>query len=280
MKLRLLGSAAGKTIPRPFCACRVCRHAKADGGKNVRTRTSMQVFLPDDDEREPRHQVDLSRDTGGQMVRFRFNLSRLEHLLFTHSDEDHIDPSTLKYRRTILSDREQMPPLNIYGSTHFCKKFRTLRFDFERLKIALHPVRPYRAFSFGEIDVVPLLARHTDDALNYVLSHDRRTVLLAWDTGLWPEENWERIGGLRFDAVFMECTVLGKREVSREAGHLNFAHLLEMKDRLGQLGCIRGKTPFVAVHIGDNGGLTHTEAVGFAAPHGVIVGYDGMDLEV
>ena len=44
--------------------------------------------------------------------------------------------------------------------------------------------------------------------------------------------------------------------------------------------CINAKTPFVTVHMGDNGGLTHAEAVAFAAPHGVTVGYDGLELTV
>jgi len=280
MRLRLLGSAAGKTIPRPFCGCRVCFHAKRHGGRDVRTRTSLQVFLPGDDDREPCYQVDLSRDTGAQMTRFGFNLTRLEHLLFTHTDEDHLDPSTLKYRRTILSDRSKMRPLAVYGSAPFCRKIRTLGYDFERLRITLRVARPFKPFAMGRMQVLPLRARHTDDALNYVVRHEGRTVLLAWDTGLWPEENYEHVKALRFGAVFMECTVLGKHEVPRDASHLNFAHLLEMKDRLKGLGCIGAETPFVAMHIGDNGQLTHEEAVDFAAPHGVTVGYDGLEVTI
>ena len=281
MRIRLLGSAAGKPVPRPWCGCRVCAAAKERGGMDLRSRTAAQVFLPGDGASEPRFQVDLSRDTAHHMLRDRFNLDRLECLLFTHADEDHLDPTYLKYRRTVLSDRATLPTLAVVGSEAFCRRLKMLvsESDLEAGRIRLRAVSPFERFTLGEIEGLPLPATHTDDGLNYVLQHGGRCVLVAWDTGLWPEENWRRLHGLWLDAVFMECTVLGPNTLPRNAKHLCFATLLEMKLRLAEAGCIGPQTPFVACHIGDNGGLTHAEAVAFAAPHGVIVGYDGLEIE-
>jgi len=53
-----------------------------------------------------------------------------------------------------------------------------------------------------------------------------------------------------------------------------------MKERLRALGCIQESTPYVTVHIGDNGGLTYAEACDVTKPHGITVGYDGLQLRV
>lgn len=279
MRLKLLGSSAGKPVPRPFCRCRVCRAAKLRGGRDRRTRTAMQVFLPGDDEAEPRTLLDLGADLCAQMQRDGFNLDRLEHLLMTHGDVDHFDPFLLKIRTTVLSPADDMPPLTLHAHPLLCDRIGDSGLDLARARVTLHPVAPYQPFACGGLRVDPLVGHHTPDALNFVVEHAGRSALLAWDTGLWPEANWAHIAGRRLDAVFMECTSLGPRAFPRDARHLNFAHLLEMRARLLELDCIAAGTPFITVHIGDNGGLTHAEAVALAAPHGITVGYDGLAID-
>ena len=53
-----------------------------------------------------------------------------------------------------------------------------------------------------------------------------------------------------------------------------------MKEGLSALGCVQEDTPYVTVHVGDNGGLTYAEACELTAPYGITVGYDGLQLEV
>ena len=279
MRLRLLGSSAGKTVPRPFCRCRVCRLARERGGRNLRTRTGMQIFLDGDEGDEARYHVDLPPDTGHHMVTHRFGMERLEHLLITHPDEDHFDPIYLRNRKIVLSDRDDLLPLTIYGGDTTRAKFDALGLKTEYLKLAFREVRSFERFSAGELEVLSLRASHGPGCLNYVVSHGGRSVLLAWDTGLWPEETWDAIRGLGLDAVFVECTVLGPVRIEPK-GHLDFTAVLHMRRRLMDEGCILPETPYVLVHIGDNGELTHDEAVAFAVPHGIIVGYDGLEVEV
>ena len=38
MKITYLGTAAAESIPALFCNCTWCRQAKANGGKDVRSR--------------------------------------------------------------------------------------------------------------------------------------------------------------------------------------------------------------------------------------------------
>jgi len=276
MRLRILGSAAGKTVPRPFCRCRVCAYAKRHGGRDLRTRTGVQIFLNGDDGVEPRYQVDLPPDIGHQMVRDRFCLERLEHLLFTHADEDHLDPKSLKYRPSILSDKSDLVPLEVYGSAVVAERLTDL--DADALKMRVHTVEPFQEFEMGEFRVFSLAALHAAGTLNYVLQGEGLSVLLAWDTGWWPEETWRVMDRFKLDAVLMECTVLGEK--GRDLGsHQTFGSVLRMRSRMIELGCLQEQTPFVLLHIGDNGQLTHDEAVALAEPHGITVGYDGFVLE-
>ena len=279
MRFRLLGSSAGKTVPRPFCRCRVCRLAKEHGGRNLRTRTGMQIFLDGETGPEARYHVDLPPDTGHHMVRDRFCLERLGHLLVTHPDEDHFDPIYFRNRKIILSDRADLVPLTIYGNAAVGAVLREQKLDLARLRLSFVEVRPFAGFNAGELEVMPLTARHTEGALNYVIAQDGKAVLLAWDTGWWPDETWTAIAPLRLDAVFMECTVLGPTE-TQMGGHLDFTLMRKMRARMAELGCVRETTPFITVHIGDNGGLTHEEAEALARPEGITVGYDGLEVVV
>lgn len=39
MKIRYLGTAAAEGWPALFCSCPICTKARAEGGRNLRTRT-------------------------------------------------------------------------------------------------------------------------------------------------------------------------------------------------------------------------------------------------
>jgi phosphoribosyl 1,2-cyclic phosphate phosphodiesterase len=240
----------------------------------------MHIYLGGEEIGEPRYAVDLPPDTAHHMIREGFRLDRLEHMLFTHKDADHFEPAYLKMRSTILSDREALPSLALYGSETVGEALTANIPILEGVKASFQEVIPFKGFRAGELNVFPLLANHGPGiVLNYVVQYNGRTVLLGWDTGWWADTTWDAVAPFQFDAVFMECTSLGPSE--RDLGtHLTFATLLKMRARLSELGCITDNTPYVTLHIGDNGGLTYAEACELAEPHGVTVGYDGLWLAV
>ena len=94
--------------------------------------------------------------------------------------------------------------------------------------------------------------------------------------GGWLDEALMRAADFTFDAVISECTIFGPGDADHNARHMNFATLVDKKERLIKLGCITDSTPWTTLHIGDNGGLTYSEQVTLGAPHGVTPGYDGM----
>lgn len=246
----------------------------------MRTRCSVHLHLEGEPEGEPRYAIDLSPDAAGHFLREGVVMDRLEHLLITHAHADHLDPDLLRVRGTILSDRSAPPDLHVYGSVTVGELLPgSMR---ERARIHFHEIAPGGRFSAGALAVTAVRAHHGQPglALHYIVEHGGKTALLAWDTGWWSDETWAAMEGRRFDLVISECTALGPGEPNREGSHLNFATLLQMKQRLTEMSCISGDTPWATLHIGDNGGLTYDEQVELATPHGVTVGWDGLRLDV
>lgn len=82
MDLTILGSGGCMAIPKPLCRCRVCEEARARGRPYERTGPS--AFL---------HDENLLIDTPAEIARQlnRAGIDRIDHLLFTHLDPDHVE---------------------------------------------------------------------------------------------------------------------------------------------------------------------------------------------
>jgi phosphoribosyl 1,2-cyclic phosphate phosphodiesterase len=256
--------------------------ARQFGGKTYRTRTSLNIYLGGDGPSTVRYKIDLSPDAAHHAIRFGEFLAGLEHLLITHTDSDHLSPDLLAWRKRPISGVESLLPLNLWGTRAVMDLLRERGVDFAKCRILSHIIEPAQHFSAGELDVLAVAGRHTPDepCLNYVVSAEGRTALFAWDTGIWTEATWQVVRGLRFDAVFLECTVNGVEGEYPSDMHQNVDSFLRMKKRMAEEGMIASTTPFVSVHMGDNGLISHEEAQSRFDPYGVTVGYDGLLIEI
>lgn len=280
MRFQLLGSSGGKPVPRPFCLCPACEQARKMGGRNCRTRTSMNLYAPGDVLGRAKYRVDLSSDVMHHLIQNHLDETALAHLLFTHDHSDHCDPEYLGMRGSPVSDIAEMKPLHVYGGEEVEKRLRS-QVRLAKCKIEFHRVDPFQEVAVGDLKVYSLRANHGSPGyLNYVVQAAELTALLAWDTGLWSEETWKAASRFRFDAVFLECTVAASG--GRESGsqHLNPETFVAMKNRMAELNLLKPKAPFVSVHIGDNGRRDHDQLQELWSPHGVTVGYDGMVVEI
>ena len=281
VQFHLLGSSNGRLVPRPFCSCHACQQARKKGGKNYRTRTSMNVYLPGQGPHNAKYKIDLPPDTGYHVIKYRIDDTQLEHLLITHDHPDHCDPSFLAWRRTAISGTEEMRPLHVYSGSAVEQLIRQ-QVKLSACKVVFHRFEPFQWVHLGPLSVYSLRANHSGSScLNFVVQAEGTTVLLAWDTGKWSEETWQAVRQFRFDAVFMECTAAGPQGRDAGPGHLNATTFLEMKQRLTRLELVKPQAPFIAVHLGDNSRLDHEQMEEYWTPHGVTVGYDGLlvDLE-
>ena len=82
-----------------------------------------------------------------------------------------------------------------------------------------------------------------------------------------------------FDLVSLDCTgCLGIGWDWRD-GHMSLKTNLEVMERLRREGTADEKTIFVTNHFSHNGGQTYDEMVPEMAKHGIVVAYDGLEIE-
>ena len=145
------------------------------------------------------------------------------------------------------------------------------------------PLKLHEPSAIGELDVIPFLARHsTREPFNYILQYRGKKILIAWDTGYWPESTWKAIGGIRLDAAFIECTWCGPGapELELSAPHLCRKTFLQMKRRMEEIGLIDDKTIVVINHLAEQGLLRHDLLEDYWRRDNVRVGFDGFYLSI
>ena len=141
MELTILGSGGCMVIPKPLCGCRVCEEAREKGPPFARTGPS--AFI---------HDIHLLIDTPAEIA-FQLNrerIRRVDHLLLTHLDPDHVEglrvveQATLDFR-TWRSYPEKRIRLLLPGG---------LRDTIRRLSSAYGPLMDYYTGQ-GFVETVP-----------------------------------------------------------------------------------------------------------------------------
>lgn len=263
------GTAAAEAWPALFCTCEACARARERGGKDVRARAA--YMLGD------RVRIDFGPDSCAQMHRFGLAYERLEHLLVTHSHDDHWFPRDLTYRRKGFSVAPS-EPLHIWGNAKVAAKFEATGHGWEECGLAFHRVAPWERVDLGGgLGAIPVLAAHdrSEECVNYVLDLAGRAALVGHDTGWYDEAAWEFLGRRPLSLVILDCTY-GSMDESR--GHLGSPSVVRARDELAKRGALADGARVVATHFSHNGGWLHEDLERYFAPHGIEVGYDGLRL--
>jgi phosphoribosyl 1,2-cyclic phosphate phosphodiesterase len=224
--------------------------------------------------------IDFPPDTLLHVHRYGLPLWELRHLFFTHSHQDHMDVNDLLMMVPPFGHNDfGNEPLNVYLSADAAKQL-TAQTDGRMLPIELHLLRPFEPVHAGALTATPVLAAHNpqEECLFYVLEKDGKTVLYASDTGPFPEATWEFLLTKQFDLVITECT-FGARQM-HYTGHMGLPNVVQIRERLLTAGAITPATPCWITHFSHNAQITHDEFVQMAAPYGIDVAYDGVQLTV
>ena len=271
MRVRILGTAASEGWPGVWCGCSTCRRAREIGGKNLRSRASILV--------DDLHRVDLPPDLYCQMVRNGLDLSGMKYLFFTHTHDDHFAVDQLQYVVPPFAYSRVNEPLEVFGNSSVIRRVREALGDMSDYPMELRQVRPFEPVEAGGITFTPIPAPHKADevSLNYVIASDGSAFLYACDTGFYERETWEFLSSVRLDCVVTECTY---GFVEPAPGHLCFSEVLEMKDVLLSSGSLRDDGRVIMTHFSHNVGMVHEEIERAAAPHGVEVAFDGMEIVI
>jgi phosphoribosyl 1,2-cyclic phosphate phosphodiesterase len=287
MNMMFLGSGAAEAIPAAFCQCDYCRKVRKNGGRDIRARSTFRI--------DERHQIDFGPDTCCQVIKYGLDLYDLEHILITHSHEDHFDLSEIMGKEMAAVDNGR--PVYIYLSTSAAEWANSLidlylgkkeETELKRIKekYLLIPVDYFESFTAGDLKVSALKANHrvrdgNEFGLNYLIKlKDGRTMLYASDTGYYKQETWEFLVGKRADIVVMESTFGDNYRGYQPEGHLDVKNFISVLERMETIGFIDCSTDIYATHINHKHNLMHDDMQRMFDESGykVTVAYDGLRI--
>ena len=281
MKLKYYGTGAGYGLPEVFCDCRICRHARENGGKNIRTR-SMALL-------DGCLAIDLSVDTFHHCAFAGLDMRKVKHVLVTHSHHDHFFTSDLFSRVRGMTE-----PVNFYLSEASGKsvnaivekhkaEFAAGTRDPKAWTLAeVHTLEYFKPIEILDYKITPLPARHVKalEPMIFVIEQGGKSILWGHDTGLLLPEaaEWIRNSGIRFDLVSLDCTLRRGEQITKS--HMDLDWCIETAEMLRENGNADDNTKFILSHIGHLVDRTHDELAAEAAEYGMIVAFDGMEIEI
>lgn len=280
MKIKYNGTGAGYGVPEAFCDCKVCRHAREAKGKDIRTRS--QALLDDC------IAIDLSVDTFYHSAFCGLDLRKIHHVLVTHDHHDHFFTSDLFGRVKGMTE-----PVNFYISEASGASLRAImnkrqadidagkRDPNTSTRALVHTLEYYRPVKILDYTVTPLRARHVKvlDPMMFAIQSGEKSILWAHDTGKFHSDaiEWMKESGIVFNFVSLDCTLKRGEQITKS--HMDLDWCIEMKELLIANGNADENTIFVLSHIGHLVDRTHDEFTAEAAEYGMIVAYDGMEIE-
>lgn len=271
MRIQILGTAAAEGWPAVFCGCKTCVRARAAGGRDYRSRASIQI--------DDAIKIDLPPDTYYHVIRHGIDLSALAHLFVTHSHADHLDLAELGFIRPPFAHDLKNAPIKVYGNEAVTGAIRHHHGE-GKLPIELITIQPFVPIQAGDLTFTPITAHHNPNelCLNYTISSGSATVLYASDTGEYEEPTLDFLRSQRLDLLIVECTQ--GTMPGAATYHMNFEAVLRLREKLVSAGAAASNVRTVITHFSHNIGLLHEEFEAIANPEGVEVAYDGIVLEI
>jgi len=270
MKLRFLGTAASEGYPNPFCTCANCGRARSLGGRSVRLRSALLV---NDD-----LLLDLGPDLLASAQKLQVDLNRVTTALVTHGHEDHLDVTNIRFRK-----EQQMsarpPRLRIFGPPQVMEAVLLAVDHPEAVLVDLRAVEPFESWEHGGYGFAAYPATHGAGRLQcrlYSVSDGRQSFLYACDTGPLPDVTWRALSGETYDAIILDETLgLGERY-----GHMSLDQFADHHVRFRAEGMLKAGGRMIAQHFSHMWNPVHDELVRILEPQGVVVAYDGLEIDL
>lgn len=264
------GSAAAEAVPGLFCTCPLCLKALEEGGKNRRSRTAYQLG--------EEIRIDCGPDIFYHMVTYKLRLDRLKELIFTHNHRDHFAPLDLENRRKGMSKLPEDAALRVIGSESLLAELKG-SLDLERCRMETAPVEHgSKLMLHGGVELTACQADHgAPDSLFYAFRTENFSVLVANDTGWFPDKTWDLLKNFSFDLVVLDCCYMHWDQRRSHLGGESFVACLE---ELRKQGSLKANARLVANHFSHNPNQTHDELCAWLNPKGIEVGFDGMEIEL
>ena len=273
MKILFLGTGAAEGIPAIFCDCAVCVEAGRRGGPNLRTRSTVLI--------DDSIKIDLPPDTLAHVHAYgTMCLAQLQHLVFTHSHDDHFAVRELQYLSPNFAPGRK-GSLDVWATNEVTRKMLPeMEHFFEKAPLRFHPVSPFETFAVGHLHFTPITAHHKRDelCLNYLVTDPatETTILYASDTGWYDTPTWTFLANRRISGAIIECGK-GASDNTYE-GHLNITEASHFRQKLVDDGAMPADAPVYLTHISHTGLLLHEEMNEVVAQLGMQVAHDGLEI--
>lgn len=268
MRICLLGTGGAEGVPAIYGDTRVSDFARTHGGKDLRTRSAAII--------DGTLKIDFGPDTLAQIHRERLDARDWLALIVTHSHDDHLCLTQLQYLVFPFNELDRFP-FPIYGNDGVRGK---LADEYPDWPIELHPLTRFESTTIGPYRVTPVEAYHMqeEEAHNFLIEKDGRTLFYATDTGIWREQSWEFLKGVSVDTMVIESTE--GLNPTDYYGHLSLAETIDVVARLRAQGTLKPGSRVITTHHSHRGDLTHAELEERLRPHEIEPGFDGMTFDV
>ncbi len=242
MKVHILGTAAAERIPAMFCKCTVCQNAMKTGGRNARSQT--QVLIDDD------LLIDFGQDTYLHFLQTGRDLTKVKHMLITHSHGDHYVPGDFMMTNRGHGNND-ISQIAVYGNEE-CKELFN-RVTTEK-KAVFVQVKPYETYEIGDYQVTPLPAVHgTRNPYCYIIEKDGKSLLYNLDTEIFPDAVYEFIRQKQFAFDMVLCDGTYFALAGHYGTHMSLFENVAHRDRLAQMGALKENTQWIVTHFSHNG---------------------------
>ncbi len=273
MKIQLLGTAAAPTWPDVFYRDNeYCDKIRKLGGKNIRSRS--QTIINDE------HVIDLGLDTFYHSVKFNINFANIRDIFITHSHIDHFEYEQLKYvDQTCFGRAFKYPYITLYGNEEVIRLAEPYKGN-DLVLTEIHAYEPVVCEDGFKWTPIPASHKHDENALNYIIEHEGKTLLYKVDSGPYTDPKlWDFLSKFKFDCIITEGTFNFRKTPFED--HEIYDTILDMKKKLIEMRCIEDKTPFWLTHIHYfEGGLSHEEAEEITSKDNIHIGYDGAVINI
>ncbi len=280
MKVLVLGTAAATGIPLVFCNCKVCKNARENKSKDVRTRSSILIndeFL-----------IDLNPDICTQTITNNVDLGKVKYLALTHSHIDHFDAGHFITRWSEYATQD-LEHLNIFcskgTSLDINNQIKEVTFDIfsdfwqKNMNYSLNILADGATKELADYKITAIDSKHDGnvESLVYIISYQNKHLFYGTDLLEITAEAWEILKNYKLDIVFLDQTY-GKG--FNNGGHLDTEQVASIIKKMTEENIIDSKSLVYATHISHEGNGNHSEMEITAQQNNYHIAYDGLLIEI
>ena len=144
-------------------------------------------------------------------------------------------------------------------------------------------IKEYEKLYLDEYVVTPIRARHmkNENCFIYLIQKGNKSILYANDTGYLYEDAFEYLlkNKIRLDFVSLDCTMVNN-PIKDTEGHMGFDGCNRVALKLKEMGVVDENTQIYVNHFSHNGNPLQDNLEKIAAPFGLKVSFDGLEIEL